>query len=230
MVDTSIAMSKHPPGHSRDGNEVDSPEPELTNDNPNYPTATIDHDSSGGDAAPPPTAMAGSGDSRRDNAESLAAATARGNVEIIEDEDDPSPLLPSFYLEWDGSGWTDSTAGWAAMVEATFDAITAAAVNDKAATANNAATVPGATFEAPNSPTAIATTMSDSSLAVALSSHPLGHAYDMYDNNTAADVGMDTKPDINNKAGATATGPPWNLQLLLQLLSTLICARKGHYF
>jgi len=50
-------------------------------------------------------------DSHRDNAESLAAATARGNVEIIKDKDGPS-VFPSFYSEWDDSRWTDSTAGW----------------------------------------------------------------------------------------------------------------------
>jgi len=145
--------------------------------------------------------------SRGGNVESLAAATARGNAEIIEDEDGPSDL-PFIYSEWGDPGWTDSTAGWAALVDATFDATAAAAANDEAATANNEATVPEATVEAPNSPTAIATIMSDSSLAVALSSHPLGHANDMYDNNTVADVGMDmdAELDINNQADDTATG------------------------
>jgi hypothetical protein len=67
---------------------------------------------------------------------------------------------------------------------------------------NNEATAPGVTVEAPNSSTATATIMSDSSLAVALSSLPLGYTNDMYNNKTAADVGMDAEPAINNKAAA----------------------------
>jgi len=77
MADTPTTMSEHPPGHYHDGNEVDSPEPELANDNPNYPTTAIDHDSRGDTTAPPPAAMAGS---RRD---------------IIEDDEGPW-IPPSF--------------------------------------------------------------------------------------------------------------------------------------
>ena len=78
----------------------------------------------------------------------------------------------------------------------------AAATIMAATPSNNEATVPGVTVEAPNSSTATATIMSDSSLAVALFSLPLGHTNDMYNNNTTGDVGMDAEPAINNKAAA----------------------------